>query len=99
MKLAKKYACRYRGNDGSYSHTSGHGTPTRKTCARCKGPIDVQTGLWGVFTWTGTGRYPEDKAHATYASHKKAESVAETKYAVDPAANWVVRWIPKEEAR
>ena len=96
MKLARKYACRYQGNDGSYSHTSGYGTPTRKKCARCGGPLDVETGLWGIFTWTGTGWYPEDAAHVTYASHKRAEYVADTKYAIDPEANWVVRWIPKE---
>ena len=94
MKLARKYACRYQGNDGSYSHTSGHGTPTRKTCARCKGPIDVQTGLWGVFTWTGTGWYPEDKAHQAYTTEARAQKWADIQNTY--GANQVVRWISKE---
>jgi len=95
VKLARKYACRYRGNDGSYSHTSGDGTPTRKKCARCGGPLDTETGLWGVFTWTGTGRYPEADAHEVFNGIARAERYAEKANAANPYANLVVRWIPK----
>lgn len=98
MKLARKYACRYQGNDGSYQHTSGYGTPTRKKCARCAGPLDAETGLWGVFTWTGTGRYPEDAAHWTssYNHPTYAQGYADREHKLRPeTTNLVVRWIPK----
>ena len=91
MRLARKYACRYRATPGSgLSHTSGHGAPSRKKCAYCGGPLDVETGLWGVFTWTGTGRYPKSAAVKIYSNVSLADG-----YAMDNRSNLVVRWIPE----
>lgn len=68
--------------------TRGNGKPTRKACAHCGGRLRVETGLWGVFVWTGDGRYPLESAVSTTVR----EAVAERRTEQD--SRYVVRWIP-----
>lgn len=65
---------------------AGKGAPGGK-CRRCKSALTVQRGVYGVFSWTGTGRYPLEDAHATFLR----ESAAEKRATRD--ARHVVRWV------
>ena len=74
-KLATRYVCCNAGNaDAGAYHTRGNGKPSRKRCAGCGGAFYVYTGLWGVFTWTGDGRYPEAAALKTFTRYALAET-------------------------
>jgi len=48
----------------------------------------IESGTWGAFEWTGTGRYPEAAAQRTFTSEKVADRWA-------AARELVVRWIPE----
>jgi hypothetical protein len=92
-RLATRYTCRNEGNPLSgATHTHGNGKPSRKRCAYCNGAFYVYTGLWGVFTWTGDGRYPEVTALRTFTRYAAAEAFA------DAGDETVVRWIYRPDA-
>jgi hypothetical protein len=82
---------RYECTNGLGGCQSGNGKPKRKTCAHCGGRFHVLSGVWGVFVWTGTGRYPESDA----VSLHRLESQAHKATAADTAETLVVRWIPE----
>lgn len=86
VALAKRHAC--TSSLQSVHCTRGNGQPTRKACAHCGGRLRVEEGLWGVFVWTGTGRYPVEDAVSTTVR----EAVAEDRLEED--SRYVVRWIP-----
>lgn len=81
--MAFRYRCTL---DVSVHCVRGRGKGPGK-CPKCGGPIFVQEGVYGVFTWRGDGRYRREDAHAVY----QVEGAAERKTAEDP--NWVVRFI------
>lgn len=56
-------------------------------CRACGGTIHVFQGCWGVFTWTGTGRYPLELAHRLYARYAAAERY------IAVNTDYVVRWV------
>lgn len=92
-KLATRYVCSNDGNEAAGAfHTRGNGKPSRKRCAGCGGAFYVYTGLWGVFTWTGDGRYPEAAALATFTREQPAQAMAEA------GKETVVRWIYRDDA-
>lgn len=64
-------------------HGAGRG-PAK--CRYCGSPLHRSTGVYGVFTWTGDGRYPREAAHATYETERAAQNYANL-------FNHVVRWI------
>lgn len=64
--------------------------PKRLKCAACGARLHVFTGLYGVFTWTGDGRYPIASAHRTFARKAAAERMIDA----DTTETLVVRWIP-----
>lgn len=74
------------GNGFGYPHTRGDGLPKRRTCAYCRGRLVTETGTWGVYTWTGTGRYPLRDAIRTFRREKAADEFAMTDETL------VVRW-------
>ena len=93
-KLATRYVCSNDGNEAAgLRHTRGNGKPSRKRCAGCKGSLRVYTGLWGVFTWTGDGRYPEAAALKTFTRYALAEICANA-----GSDQTVVRWIYRDDA-
>jgi len=98
--LATRYACSNDGNEAAgFAHTRGNGKPSRKACAGCKGALYVYTGLWGVFTWTGDGRYPEAAALRTFTRHAPADAYVDAENTrTDYAANLVLRWIYRPDA-
>ena len=65
----------------------GGGRPSRKSCKYCGSVFVIQSGTWGAFVWTGTGRYPEAAAQRTFTSEKVADRWASSR-------ELVVRWIP-----
>jgi len=70
--------------------TKGNGKgPASGKCRHCGGRIYTDRGVWGVFTWTGDGRYPLSNAKCTYVRQAAAET-----YAVVNGTELVVRWIP-----
>jgi hypothetical protein len=70
--------------------TKGDGKgPATGKCRHCGGKVYTDHGLWGVFTWTGTGRYPVTDAKRTYVRQGAAES-----WATANGTELVVRWIP-----
>ena len=87
--LATRHACRYQLRITG-SHTYGDGPPKRRKCALCGGPLNVLRGLWGVFTWTGDGRYPAARAHATFLREADADAAT--------FGELVVRWITETES-
>ena len=92
-RLATRYVCCNDGNEAAgLRHTRGNGKPSRKACACCKGSLRVYTGLWGVFTWTGDGRYPEAAALKTFTREQPAQTMAEA------GDQTVVRWIYRDDA-
>jgi hypothetical protein len=100
-KLAVKHACRYDSQEwAGHLHTRGTGKPTRKACQYCKGPIDVETGLWGAFHWVADARcsdYAEDRALRTFTNQKRADAYADGLYEADNRSDVVIRWIDKTE--
>jgi hypothetical protein len=81
-------ATRYRclvSTDGP--HTAGDGKPRRKACAYCGSSLRVQSGLWGVFEWTASNRYPVEDAKRTFTRQGAAQDYADQR-------DLVVRWIP-----
>ena len=100
QKLATRYACRNAGKEwAGLTHTSGNGKPSRKRCANCRGEFYVQTGLWGVFTWTGDGRYPEAAALRTFTREPLAQAYVDAENTrTDYAASLVLRWIYRDDA-
>ena len=98
-RLATRYVCQYEGVGGAgIRHTSGNGKPARKRCEYCKGAFAVMTGLWGVFVWTGDGRYPRKDAERTYVREQAAQDRADLLNATRDTdkcrGGYVVRWIP-----
>lgn len=92
-RLATRYVCSNAGNEAAgLRHTYGNGKPVRKRCAGCRGEFYVYTGLWGVFTWTGDGRYPEAAALRTFTREQPAQAMAEA------GDQTVVRWIYRPDA-
>lgn len=91
-KIAKRHYCISAANDGygSQFHTRRDGSPRSKTCTYCRGRLVVETGLHGVFVWTGDARYPAENAVKTFISPTAAEKYARA-HAHD---NLVGRWIP-----
>jgi hypothetical protein len=88
-RKAIRHLCPHANDTGlSFQHTHGNGAPKRKKCAYCGGVLYTITGLWGVFTWRGDGRYFHDGAHETFASEVKADAYATTN------DTYVVRWLP-----
>lgn len=81
---ATRHAC----INGGYPHTSGDGAPKRKRCAYCGGSLYTSAGTWGVFVWTGDGRYPLDNAVCTFTRQTKADA-----YATATRPDYVVRWV------
>lgn len=74
---------------GTLAHcTKGDGKPRRKACAGCGGRLAVYPGTWGVFVWTGTGRYPLTDAVRTFVRERAAERFTEQD------ERYVVRWVP-----
>lgn len=104
QKLATRHWCVHKRNPAAgLQHTQGNGKPTRKRCRWCGGELVTQTGQWGVFAWTGTGRYPADEAESTYLSERAADRRTDKLALRDiaqplnaPEGGWVVRWIPME---
>ncbi len=94
-KLATRYVCRLAGDPAAgLQHTSGNGKPSRRKCANCGSALDVYTGLWGVFTWTGDGRYPQATALRTGTSQSRIQAYVDGENTrTDYAANLVMRWI------
>lgn len=64
----------------------GGDQPKRRTCKHCDGVLMASEGTWGVFTWTGDGRYKAADAHRVYSSKTAADRFA----AVN---DYVTRWI------
>lgn len=73
----------------AYPHTSGDGAPKRKKCAYCGGQIAVYEGTYGVFVWTGDGRYPIASALSVHKTRKSADLAA-----LAAGKDTVSRWIP-----
>ena len=94
-RLATRYVCCNDGNEAAgLRHTRGNGKPSRKTCAGCKGPLHVYSGLWGVFTWTGDGRYPEAAALRTGTRESVLQAYVDSENTrTGYEANLVLRWI------
>lgn len=69
-------------------HEGGAGKPKRKTCGRCGSQWLVEQGTYGVFVWTGDGRYPASDAVRTFRTEASAEA-----YAVKTSPEYVVRWV------
>ncbi|MGN6575271.1 MAG: hypothetical protein ACTHKG_06265 [Nocardioides sp.] len=87
-RLAKRHRCIH----GIGVHcTRADGPPKRKRCGWCGGALLVESGLHGVFEWTGTGRYPAENAVKAFTSPALAERYTkrDTRY--------VVRWIPADD--
>lgn len=85
--VAVKQATRHKCSIGNgYPHTRGDGKPKRRTCAYCRGPIHTETGTWGVYEWTGTGRYRLPDAIRTFSRERAADEFAEN------SDGLVVRW-------
>lgn len=59
----------------------------RASCPGCGARLHTLTGLWGVFTWRGDGRYRAEDAHRTYVRKSAADAATKTDQ------TWVVRWI------
>jgi hypothetical protein len=85
QSLATRYSCLYQGTircEGDQSK--------RTKCKYCGSQIYTQQGLWGVFTWTGDGRYSLADAHRTFVRKSAAD-----KYTTNDET-YVVRWLPIE---
>lgn len=86
--LATRHACMLTGY-GTGPHTQGSGQPQRRRCAYCGGKFYTVRGVYGVFAWTGTGRYPLADAVSTHTR----ESSADRRIAADTTGTLVVRWV------
>lgn len=86
VKQATRHVCINRSSLNG-SHTRGPGTAKRRRCAFCGGVLHTETGTYGVFTWTGTGRYPLKNAIRTFAHERAADEFASS------ADSLVVRWV------
>lgn len=102
-KLASRHYCPAADSTGiSTFHSRGNGKPHGVgKCKYCRSDLTVVTGFWGVFRWTGNGRYPLDAAMSTHLSEQAADRAqvkayeaarAEFGYGSDET-NVVVRWI------
>jgi DNA-directed RNA polymerase subunit RPC12/RpoP len=60
-------------NEISVHCDRGTGKPRRAFCKYCGSRIIVREGYFGIFQWTGTGRYPLEKALKIYATERGAE--------------------------
>lgn len=93
-RLATRYHCSLRDKTGlSIQHTAGNGVPPRK-CRYCSSRLTVERGLWGVFVWTGDGRYPREDAERTYVREQAAQDRADLLNETRGWGGYVVRWIP-----
>jgi hypothetical protein len=54
--------------------TKGSGKPKRKSCTYCGSLLSTSEGYFGVFEWTGTGRYRIADAISLHSSELRAES-------------------------
>jgi hypothetical protein len=88
---ASRYECSLKTNAGWQSsfHSAGNGKPRSKRCTYCGGAFRIETGLWGVFVWSGENRYPLEAALKTFVSPTAAQKFA------DVTSNGVVRWLPE----
>lgn len=96
MKLARRYECRWFGQDASVRHLKDIGTPKRKRCV-CGGELRIEEGLWGIFVFDPRGRaYRPIDAAATRVSYAAARRLAEmlTDERPDIEDGFVVRWLP-----
>lgn len=90
MRPALRYRCIGMARSGFC--TQGAGVPSRKRCAYCGGKLLREQGVYGVFSWTGNGRYPIENATRTFASEKRAQALCDSE--AGRTAGWVVRWTP-----
>jgi hypothetical protein len=54
----------------------GRGRAPRCKCRYCGGLLRTASGIYGVFTWRGDGRYRLEDAHATYIQEGAADRFA-----------------------
>ena len=87
--MAKRHECVNR-DRFPFACDMGDGAPKRKRCSHCGGDLFVSDGSWGVFDWRQDGVYV--KPHATYATRRSAERLADVLYR--DGGNAVVRWVP-----
>lgn len=52
--------------------------PTTKKCPYCGGSWMERDGWYGVFHWTGTGRYPADEAVELFTREKRKRTSRST---------------------
>jgi hypothetical protein len=84
-------ATRHRCTHGNgHPHTAGDGAPRRKKCAYCGGHLITETGIYGVFEWTGDSLYRLEGARRTFTTRRAADT-----YANANGDNLVSRWIMK----
>ena len=65
------------------------GAPKTAKCRACGGAWLVQQGWFGVFAWTGDGRYPVANAVSLHAT----ERMADKRIDADTTGTLVVRWV------
>ena len=99
-QLATRWWCVHRGTPAAgLTHSQGTGRPPASgKCRYCKGGLVSETGTWGIFAWTGDGRYPAEAARETRVREGAAQALADKLNDTDPQpaspGGWVVRWIP-----
>lgn len=60
----------------------GHGRAPRKRCRVCGSELRTISGLYGVFAWTGEGRYPRSAALSVWETYAAAERHTGDSYVV-----------------
>ena len=70
-RLGRTYRCI---NSISVHCTRGTGRTTRQRCAYCGSILSQSEGYFGVFEWTGTGRYPLEAAVSLHSTEARAEA-------------------------
>jgi hypothetical protein len=81
--MTTRYRCLYEGT----SRCAGD-QHKRAKCQYCGASMYTMEGQWGVFTWTGDGRYKAADAHRVYSSKTAADRFA------GDEVDYVTRWIP-----
>lgn len=82
MKTGHRYECRRR----CARPDVGNGQPRRKACSWCGGAYIVHEGVWGVFEWSGQGRYPVAEAKSLHSQEWRASKATD-------GTDLVVRWV------
>ncbi len=88
LTLATRYHCT---SSLESVHCVRNATRKASKCRHCGGRIRSDQGRFGVFTWTGDGRYPADFAHRTFVRADVAD-----RWANETNEWYVVRWIPAD---